>query len=143
MERVKEMLLELRDKKIQKEKLEAELKELNKQIGKLENELYDMLEELDLDNITIDGTTFYTSEKVYVSCKKAYVPLFKEWASENAPELLDYFREQINTQSLSKWYRERLEAGEEITLPEYIQPSPKRMVNVRGKYNGKEEKNNG
>jgi hypothetical protein len=102
-----ELADELRVLKEQKKSLEAELKEINRNISEREAELAQHMITEELSSFQRGGRTFYLSTKTFISAAAGKKPRLVAWLKQSPHKEL--VREDIHAQTLSAWARELLE----------------------------------
>lgn len=127
-------MLELADKLAEVrdslDELESRQKELNKEKEQIERELFEMMLAEDVEKFTRNGRTFSPQVKTYASINAEYREAAFQWLKDNG--FGDLVKEQVNTNSLTSWYKEQIEEGE---LPEeflaYLNVYDKQGIAVR------------
>lgn len=112
----------------EKLRLEADLKDVKKELADVEQQVLDEYAETGTQRLTVDGTTVYQSRKLWAS-KRDDVP------ADDLAAALDEVgqghlvtRNSVNGQTLSAWVRELEEAGDPIP------PEVERLVKVSETY---------
>jgi methionine synthase II (cobalamin-independent) len=128
MQAIKDLLAcraDLEKAKVEKARLET----LERQ---LKDKVLEYFAENGLDKVTIDGQTLYTTTKVWARLDGDVETV--------APALQFYglgylIKPTVNTNSLSSWYREQLDTGQEIPqgLQAILKVSDSPDISVRGK----------
>jgi hypothetical protein len=122
--KVTALVKELRGLKDEKDRLEADLKAVNKRAKQIqERELPNLMTEAELESFKVTGAgTCYIKQELYVSMTKgegvgdeedALEPPFYDWARQNAPDLIKPY---IHPARLKSWAKECLENG--VALPD-------------------------
>jgi hypothetical protein len=113
-----ELARELREWKNTKESLEAQVKEANENIRRLEAvELPKLMEDLDEDKFSVPGIGIvYLQQKLYVNVLKDDREKLHDWCHENGHEAL--IVPHIHPATLQAFAKEQLEAGK--ALPDVV-----------------------
>jgi len=108
------MVRELRELRDQKEKLEADLKDVNLSIRKLaEHQIPEYMDEHEIEKLSVSGVgTVYLTTKVYANVKKENQEAFFEWLRETGNEEL--IREAVHPSTLNAFAKEQLSEGKEL-----------------------------
>ncbi|MDQ0340245.1 hypothetical protein J2S00_003050 [Caldalkalibacillus uzonensis] len=110
-----DQLLNLREAK---EDLESRLKEINKELEKVENELVEQMRVNELERFNFRGKLFYQQAKTWASPKKEHKEYVYQWLKENG--YADLVKETVHSQSFSSLINEMLE--EEGEVPDDLMP---------------------
>lgn len=112
------MVRELRKLKDKKEKVDAQLKELNGQIRTLaEQKIPDYMEEHDIEKHSVKGIgTVYLTTKVYANVKAEDRETFFSWLREHGNG--DLIKETVHAQTLNAFAKEQLSEGN--ALPDVL-----------------------
>lgn len=116
---------------VQKRELDAASRKLAEQIEAIETELLDRWVEEGKSSETVDGYTVYLNVRQWARPKGGdRQAVVRALEALGMADMVTY-----NTQTLSGWYRERAEAGEEVppTLAEVVDLSNEYGLNVRKK----------
>lgn len=118
MESLADKARRLRALKDEKEALEAQVKEVNKQIVQLEqHDLPSQMEDLDEEKFSVpDIGTVYLQNKLYVNVLKDDREKLHDWCIENGHEAL--IVPHIHPATLQAFAKEQLEAGK--PLPDFV-----------------------
>lgn len=114
-----------------KRELDAESRKLAAEIDALEAELLEEWTEAGRSSETIDGYTAYLSSRDWATPRDGdRNRVVRALEALGMDDMVTY-----NTQTLSAWYKERAEAGEEVppTLDECVELTTKWSINVRRK----------
>lgn len=106
-------LLELRQ---QKDNLEAELKEVNTELEKVQQDLVEQMRLNGLDNFRRNGKLFVPVTKTWASPKSEFKEAVFTWLKENG--FGDMVKETVHSQTFNSWANEMIE--QEGMLPEEI-----------------------
>jgi predicted nuclease with TOPRIM domain len=112
---ITEHVKRLRHLKDEKERLEEELKQVNKEAKHIQERLLPgLMSDAEMESFKVTGAgTCYIKQEIYVSMTKdgeGEAP-FYDWARNNAPDLVT---EYIHPARLKAWAKERLENGQAI-----------------------------
>lgn len=109
------LLAKLRDRK---EKLEAELREVNKEKGKLEQQtLPKMMADAEIEKMTIEGIgTLYTqiSYRGYINADDR--DLANQWFKENGHGAI--VKEMVHPRTLVAWVKDQMAEGKKV--PDFL-----------------------
>lgn len=118
--KLSDLVHRLRALKDEKERLEADLKSVNKEAKYLQEvTLPELMEVEDIEKASIEGAgTIYLKQEFYVSLTgmdpndpTSTEPPFYDWAREHAPDLV---REFVHPSRLKAWSKEMLQAGKPL-----------------------------
>jgi len=125
------MVQELRTAKDEKERLENQVKELNKTIRRLaEQDIPEYMDENDIEKLTVEGVgTVYLTTKVYANVKAENKEAFYEWLRENGNAAL--IKETVYPATLNAFAKEQL--GNGVALPDVIDARLYPTANLRRK----------
>jgi hypothetical protein len=118
MESLADKARKLRALKDEKESLDAQIKEVNKQIVQIEqHDLPSQMEDLDEEKFSVPGIgTVYLQTKLYVNVLKDDREKLHEWCQTNGHE--DLIVPHVHPATLQAFCKEQLEAGKE--LPDFL-----------------------
>lgn len=110
-----------------KRELEADLREVKREIGELETTVLDMMAKEGVQNVKIDGKVLYLQRKIFVGMAEGYT---REQVIESLRKagLGDFVQENYNTNQLSAHFREM----DEVVLPEGLKVTEQFNVRMRG-----------
>jgi hypothetical protein len=106
-------LLELRDRK---NALEEEIKEVNAELERVQQELIEQMRLNGLDNFRRNGKLFIPVTKTWASPKAEFKEAVITWLKENG--FGDMVKETVHSQTFNSWANEMIE--QEGMLPEEI-----------------------
>jgi hypothetical protein len=118
MSKLSELARRLRALKDQKESLESQVKEINKEIVRIaQTDLPQLMEDLDEDKFSVPEVgTVYLKNELYVSVLKDDREKLHDWCHENGHEAL--IVPHIHPATLQAFCKEQLEAGN--ALPDIV-----------------------
>lgn len=120
---LKRNLTSLRKLKDMKKVHEAKIKELNGLIDPLVEKCFSMMTALDIQKITMNGNTFFTTARKFFSMTDKAEGT--KWIKENAPELLS-----VNAQTLNSFLNEWIEKNKKKP-PKIFREFTKESVQIR------------
>jgi hypothetical protein len=126
-----ELAQRFRELKDRKDSLNAELKELQEELSRLETELLPQkMEENEIEKFTTDGVgTIFTQVKVYASVVKADETSLHNWLRDQGHGAL--IKETVAPGTLNSFVKEQLEQGTD--LPEFIKATKIETAMLRRK----------
>ena len=120
LEELAQKYLDLRS---QKEDLETQLSEINKEFDKLRlQDIPSMMEEMNVKNVTFDGIgRLGLTADLYVSCPTEQKPELYKWLRANGYGglVVDY----VHPSTLKAWCKERI-VESDVQLPEILSVTP-------------------
>jgi len=120
---VQEKIKEFIEVLVAKEQYEIELKELNKKITAMGQEIYDEMVEQDVDKITVDGLEFkqhvetdYVLGEEYSGAQWDKVPEWFAWLKDTGNDGLIKTIESVPWNTRKKFLKEWADAGNEMPV---------------------------
>jgi len=109
---------ELKDLRLKKAELEANLKEINALVTETEEKLSEVMLNNETQSFNKNGTLFYLSNKVYASAKADKKPeLYKQLKNNGFGSLVT---ETVNANSLAAFVKEQMEENND-ELPNWLE----------------------
>ena len=117
--------------KQRKRELEDELKEVNAKIGRVDQELSNLMLEEELQSFNRNGQTFYVNTKTFASAIPDKKQELFAWLKENGYG--DMITETVNHNTLSAFVREMLSETDQLPegLEELVNVYEKTTVGIR------------
>lgn len=122
---------ELAELKQRKRELEDELKEVNAKIGRVDQELSNLMLEEELQSFNRNGQTFYVNTKTYASAVPERKQDLFAWLKNHGYG--DMVAETVNANTLSAFVREMLSETDQLPedLEELVNVYEKTTVGIR------------
>lgn len=113
----------------EKKRLEDELKEVNKQKGKLEMQtLPKLMADAEIQKMSIEGIgTLFTKNNVFAHIREEDRPKAFDWFRDNGHGGL--IKETVHFKTLTSWAKEQLEEGKEV--PKFCNAKPVTLARIR------------
>ncbi len=109
--------------KNKKSSLEAQVKELNAEIEPLEKSIYDRMEGIGIQNLTLKGHLYFLSSRIYFSVTDRNKCL--KWLKTKHPEMITY-----NHQSLTSFLKSEF-IEKQKKIPSFFEQVSKEKVGIR------------
>jgi len=110
-----------------KEELEKELKQIQKKYDITEEKLFDLMFDLDIQSVEIEGKKVYRKVSQYPRIINQED--FFQWLRDNG--YAELIKETVNAQTLGSWYREYISEHEDASFEEMLDVFEKKGLGVR------------